>query len=178
MAVNDFDSLLKRQKKNNPAPVTMHGDSKQHWPAAHNDKDERVTPTMDNAFAVTKAQSLCEHLICFPPWYYTPAPKPSFIFCATFFFFVGWFFPLLCSDKRLLSWYHFLPLHIRLTLSHSSSWLGLWSVPRKATTPRCSTGRESQCGGTGCLASVLWSGSPVEVCMDPQMWKTERQTLY
>lgn len=154
----------------------MHGDSKQQWPAAHNDKDERVTPTMDNAFAVTEAQSLCEHLICFPLGITLLLPNPVLFFAQHFFCWLIFF--LLCSDKRLLSWYHFLPLRIRLTLSHSSSWLGLWSVPRKATTPWCSTGRESQCGGTGCLASVLWSGSPVEVCMDPQMWKTERQTLY
>lgn len=56
------------------------------------------------------------------------------------------------------SWCHFLPLHTPLTLYYSSSWLGLWSVVRKASTPWCSTGRETQCDGTECLANTLWSG--------------------
>ncbi len=61
---------------------------------------------------------------------------------------------MFCSAMHPLSWYHFLRLHTPLTFSHSSSWLGLWSVVWKALTPWCSTGRESQCDGTECLANT------------------------
>lgn len=38
--------------------LSGHNNSQLHRPAAHNDKDERVTATMVNAFAVTGAASV------------------------------------------------------------------------------------------------------------------------